>query len=175
MEAYGAKKFQKPEWLSEKQFSEHIKLYEGYLKKILEIKEKLKSVKKEEANASYSEFRELKIEEGFCINAIILHEAYFSALQGRVSGDAREKFIRAFGSIENFKQEILAAGMSARGWVVLAEAQNGLGIFISDMHNQGGIWNSKMLLVLDMYEHAFFIDFGTNKKAYIEKFIENIV
>ena len=173
MKTYEAKKFQKPEWLSEKQFSEHIKLYEGYVKKISEIKEKLKSVKKEEANASYSEFRELKVEEGFCINAIILHEAYFSALQGRVSGDVREKLIREFLGIDNLKQEILAAGMSARGWVVLAETPNGLEIFISDMHNQGGIWNSKMLLVLDMYEHAFFMDFGTNKKAYIEKFIEN--
>lgn len=172
---YEIKKFQKPEWLSEKQFSEHIKLYEGYVKKVSEIKEKLKSVKKEEANASYSDYRELKIEGGFCINAIILHEAYFSALQGRFSGDAREKLIREFGSIEEFRKELLAAGMSARGWVVLAETPNGLEIFVSDMHNQGGVWNSKPLLVLDMYEHAFFIDFGANKKAYIEKFAENIV
>jgi Fe-Mn family superoxide dismutase len=174
MKTYEAKKFQKPEWLSERQFSEHIKLYEGYAKKLAEIKQKLANARKEEANASYSDYRELKIEEGFCINAIILHEAYFSVLQNKISADVKKKIILEFGSMESFAAELKASALSARGWVVLAETEKGLEIFISDMHNQGGIWNAKPLLVLDIYEHAFFIDFGTAKKDYIEKFIQNI-
>lgn len=172
---YEAKRFEKPQWLSEKQFSEHIKLYEGYIKKLAEITQKLENAKREEANASFSEYRELKLEEGFCVNAIILHEAYFTALEQKVSSETREKIIERFGSIENFMENMKAAGLSARGWVVAAETQSGIDIFIADMHNQGAIWNSKMLLVLDMYEHAFFIDFAANKKAYIEKFLEQIL
>lgn len=175
METYETKKFAKPQWLSEKQFSEHIKLYEGYVKKLAEIKDKVKNAKGEEANASYSEYRELKIEEGFCLNAIILHEAYFSVMENKISQDLNKKIIRDFGSIENFANELKACGLSARGWVILAETDKGLEFFIADMHNQGGIWNAKPLLVLDMYEHAYFLDFATNKKTYIEKFIGNIL
>ena len=65
--------------LSEKQIQEHIKLYEGYCKKIDEIRVKIISIEKT-GNATYSEIRELKLEEGFCINAIKLHELYFEML-----------------------------------------------------------------------------------------------
>lgn len=175
MQTFEVKKFEKPEWLSEKQFSEHIKLYEGYAKKLSDIKQKLENAEKEGANASYSEYRELKIEEGFCVNAIILHEAYFGVIQNKISQALNKKIMQDFGSIENFANELKASALSARGWVVLAETDKGLEIFISDMHNQGGIWNAKLLLVLDMYEHAYFIDFATDKKGYVEKFMGNIL
>ena len=175
MKTFEVKKFKKPEWLSEKQFSEHVKLYEGYVKKLSDIKQKLENAEKGEANASYSDYRELKIEEGFCVNAIILHEAYFEGIQNKISQGLNANIMQYFGGIENFANELKASALSARGLVVVAETEKGPEIFVADMHNQGGIWNAKLLLVLDMYEHAYFIDFATDKKGYIEKFMGNIL
>ena len=42
------------------------------------------------------------------------------------------------------------------------------------MHNQGGIWNSVPVIVLDMYEHSYFIDYGVNRGSYIDAFFENV-
>src|SRR3989344_9618022 len=91
--------------LSEKQAAEHIKLYEGYIKKIDEIREKIAESDKE-GNATYSDIRELKLEEGFCINAIKLHEMYFDNIT-QEKGVPREtaRIIKNdFGSYEAFEK-----------------------------------------------------------------------
>jgi superoxide dismutase, Fe-Mn family len=162
--------------LSERQMAEHVKLYEGYCKKIDEIRKKVSETNKE-GNATYSEIRELKLEEGFCINAIKLHELFFEKLGKKEIGkDLLDRITQSFGSYEYWKAEFIALAMSARGWVILAwdYKDNKLHNYIADMHNQGGVWDTVPLLVLDMYEHAYFIDFGTDKKKYIEWFLENI-
>lgn len=164
--------------LSERQLSEHHDvLYVGYVKKINEIRENLKIVNLESANQTYSQIRELKIEEGFALDGIKLHELYFENLGG--DGNPTEKITEVlnsdFGSFDKWKEELIACGMSARGWVVLSlDEDRKLHHYICDAHNQGGIWNAKPILVLDTYEHAYFIDYGTNRKAYIEAFINNI-
>lgn len=163
--------------LSERQITEHIKLYEGYLKKIEEIRKRISESEKE-GNATYSELRELKLEEGFCINAIKLHEMYFDNLTSK-SNESREviKMIEEdFGGYDAWKKEFAALALSARGWVVFAYdwKDDKLHNYISDMHNQGGVWDTVPILVLDMYEHAYFIDFGTDKKSYIEWFLSHI-
>jgi Fe-Mn family superoxide dismutase len=161
--------------LSEKQISEHIKLYEGYCKKIDEIRTKI-SVNEMEGNATYSEIRELKLEEGFCINAIKLHELFFENIGEGHSNEMTKMIENDFGSWDIWKKEFMALAMSARGWVILAydwkddKSHN----YICDMHNQGGIWETIPLLILDVYEHAYFIDHGTNRKAYVEGFMNNI-
>ncbi len=70
----------------------------------------------------------------------------------------------------------MATGMAARGWTVLAydTRDNGLHNILLDAHNVGVISSWTPLLVLDVYEHAYYIDFGTAKKAYIDAFIKNI-
>lgn len=160
--------------LSERQAGEHFKLYEGYCKKIEEIRKK---IIQEEGNSTYSEIRELKIEEGFALNAVKLHELYFENLgKGNPSGKFLEIIEKDFGTLENWKKELVSCGLSARGWVVLAydNKDSKLHNYICDMHNQGGIWDSIPILVLDMYEHAYFIDYGTDKKSYISWFLDNI-
>lgn len=163
--------------LSERQAAEHIKLYEGYVKKIDEIRQKILKAEKE-GNATYSEIRELKLEEGFCINAIKLHEMYFNNITPEkcIPKEIAKIIKNDFGSYEAFEKEFIACALSARGWVVLAYdwKDNKLHNYIADMHNQGGIWDVIPMLVLDMYEHAYFIDYGTDKKAYIKWFIERI-
>jgi superoxide dismutase, Fe-Mn family len=161
--------------LSERQISEHIKLYEGYCKKIDEIRAKILATSME-GNATYSDIRELKIEEGFCINAIKLHELFFENIGQGHSNEIIKMVESDFGSLDIWKKEFSALAMSARGWVVLAYdwKDDKLHNYICDMHNQGGVWESVPLLILDVYEHAYFLDHGTNRKAYVEWFMNNI-
>ena len=175
-----AKKFNlKETGLSERQIEEHINLYEGYCSKIEEIRAKIFSSEKQ-GNATYSEIRELKIEEGFCINAIKLHELYFENIEkenfGEIPEEIKSLVEKDFLNYENWKKEFFECALSARGWVILAYdlKDNKLHNYIADMHNQGIVLDIVPLLVLDMYEHAYFIDFGTDKKSYINLFLENI-
>ncbi len=165
-------------FLSEKQLTEHHDvLYVGYCKKIAEIREKLKTIEKD-ANATYSHFRALKIAESFAWNGVLLHEAYFENLggDGKVNGAIFGLIKRDFGSFEKWVEDFKACCMSARGWVVLVYDLNDkkLHNYICDAHNQFGIWGAIPLVVMDMYEHAYFIDYGTNKKAYIDLFMSNL-
>jgi len=154
------------------------KLYQGYVKKWQEIQEKLEKVDLSSANATFSELRELKLEETFAANAVILHEAYFDILggDGKPEGEIIEVIEKNFGSFENWTEEFKSLGMASRGWVILVYDFNDgkLRNYIADAHNLYGIWGTAPVLVLDMYEHAYFIDFGSDKKSYIETFFQNL-
>lgn len=172
--------FQKPlTGISEKTIAIHYsKLYEGYVKKWQEIQERLKNVDKSGANATFSDLRELKLEEGFAADAILLHEAYFDVLggDGQPKGKIVEAITEDFGSFDAWQEEFKALGLSARGWVVLAYDFNDgrLRNYLADVHNQGGVWGTGPILVLDVYEHAYFIDYGSDRKSYIEAFFKNL-
>ena len=166
--------------LSEKQLKEHHDvLYAGYIKKIDEIEEKLKTVDLASANATSSELRALKIEETFALNGVKLHEGYFDNMKSggtAPTGKIASLITRDFGSYEKWMTEFKALGLVARGWVVLAYDldEKKLKNIVCDTHNQGGVWNSIALFIMDVYEHAYFIDFATARKAYIEAFFKNI-
>lgn len=154
------------------------KLYQGYVKKWQEIQDKLKMVDLASANATFSELRALKVEETFAANAVILHEAYFDILggEGNPEGEIIKAIERDFGSFEKWHEEFKALGLCSRGWVISAYDFNEgrLRNYIADSHNLYGIWGTAPILVLDMYEHAYFIDFGSDKKSYIESFFKNL-
>lgn len=158
------------------------KLYAGYVNKKKEISEKLIAYRAagafDSANQTYSDLRALKDGETFAANGVYLHEWYFEVLGG--SGDANgllaEALAKQYGSVENFLKYFAACGMAARGWVVLAwdTKEKALRIYSGDAHNQGGVWGALPILVLDVYEHAYFIDFGADRKSYIEAYIKQI-
>jgi Fe-Mn family superoxide dismutase len=173
-----------PKKLSKEALAIHYdKLYKGYVTKKEEIGEKLKEYatgKKDlsNANQTYSELRALKDSETFAVNGVYLHEHYFAMLGsgGIAEGPLADALIEKHGSIENFLNYFAAQGMAARGWVVLAwnthEAQ--LNIYTGDAHNQGGVWGAIPIIVLDIYEHAYFIDYGSDRKSYITDFINEL-
>ncbi|MBI4121399.1 MAG: superoxide dismutase [Candidatus Ryanbacteria bacterium] len=173
-------KYTKLDGLSEKQLKEHHDvLYAGYVKKIDEIEEKLKNVDLASANATSSELRALKIEETFALNGVKLHEGYFDNMKdggSAASGKIAELIARDFGSYEKWAAEFKALGLAARGWVVLAYDldERRLKNIVCDTHNQGGVWNAVALFIMDVYEHAYFIDYATGRKAYVEAFFKNI-
>lgn len=160
----------------------HDKLYVGYVNKKNEIEEKLKSVDRALGNnVTFSDFRALKLEETFAANGVYLHEDYFSVLggEGQSSGDSGmlgEALSAEFGSVDAWIADFKACGMSARGWAVLAYDTNDgrLHNYIGDMHNQGGVWGAIPVIVLDVYEHAYFIDYGSDRKTYLEDFMKNL-
>lgn len=166
--------------LSEKQLSEHHGvLYTGYVKKTNEIRGKLAAAPLEGVNATHSELRELKLEETFALNGVKLHERYFDNLGGKggaPDGIVADWILEDFGSYEKWAAEFAACGMAARGWVVLAfdlEEKRLMNV-LCDVHNQGGVWGQVPLLVLDVYEHAYFIDYATGRKKYLETFAQNV-
>ncbi len=166
--------------LTEKQLAEHHDvLYVGYVKKTDEIREKLKTVDLTKANGTHSDLRELKLEEGFAVNGVRLHEGYFAALGGnggKPEGNLLKMIEKDFGSYETWEAEFKALGLCARGWVVLAFdwQDKKLHNYICDMHNHGGMWDCSAVLILDVYEHAYFLDYGTKRKDYIETFFKNL-
>ena len=171
--------FQKLDGISEKTISiHHDKLYAGYVKKWQEIQDKLKMADQASANATFSELRELKLEETFAANGVLLHEAYFDILggDGKPSGEIVDALAKDFGSLEKWQEELMAMGMTARGWIVLAYDFNDgrLRHYLADWHSQGGVWGASPIIVLDVYEHAYFIDFGSDKKSYIEAYFQNL-
>ena len=175
-------KYTELDGISAKQLSEHHDvLYAGYVKKAGEIEEKLKIVDISTANATYSDLRELKMEETFAINGVKLHEGYFDNISPtdenhQPSGKIPELIQKSFGSYEAWEKEFRAMGLCARGWVVLGYDldEKKLKNVLCDSHNQGGVWNMVALLIMDVYEHAYFIDYATGRKAYIEAFFKNI-
>ncbi len=157
----------------------HDKHYAGYVAKRNEIYEKLKSSDRSKSNANYSEFGELKRRETFNANGQVLHELFWEVLggNGKPNGELVVKKIEAdFGSIDKWKEDFKASALSALGWVVTAfdfsdgEIHN----YTGDTHNQGGVWGCVPLLVIDVFEHAYYRDYGPNRAAYIDAVINNI-
>ncbi|MFA5129376.1 MAG: Fe-Mn family superoxide dismutase [Patescibacteria group bacterium] len=169
--------------ISEKTISiHHDKLYAGYVAKKDEIQAALAPLEKggdvSTANQTYSQLRALKDGETFAVNGVYLHEYYFDVLggDGVVGGPLADALGAQFGSVENFISYFSACGMAARGWVVLAwdVKERALRVYTGDAHNQGGVWGCLPILVLDVYEHAYFIDTGSDRKAYIANFWKNL-
>ena len=164
--------------ISERQIQEHYTLYEGYVKKSNEIRQKLPQADKSTANQTYSEFRELKVELSFGLDAVKLHRGYFDNL-GK-SGQPGDRFIdlidQSYGSIQEWEADFRASGTVARGWTICAFDfdESRLYNFIADDHNTYGIWNSLPVLILDTYEHAYIIDYGVKRQPYIDAFMKNI-
>ncbi|OGG38983.1 superoxide dismutase [Candidatus Jorgensenbacteria bacterium RIFCSPLOWO2_02_FULL_45_12] len=166
------------EGISLKSVREHKKLYDVYVKKTNEIQKKINEADKSAANAVYSEIGELKRQETFAVNGMKLHEAYFPLLggDGKPKGKILEMIEKDFGSYEAWKEDFTATGMSARGWAVLAYEwkDNRLHNYGMDAQNVGAIWDAEPIIAMDMYEHAFFMDHGTDKKAYVEAFFKTL-
>ncbi len=183
---FEAKKFESingVEGMSERLMTEHYKLYEGYVKKANEIVEKLKTVDLSTANATQSDFRALKMGYSFAVGAIKSHELYFTNLSGLTAGTAKkpdgwlgQQIEKHFGSFENWQADMKATGIAARGWAWLAfDWQTGtLFNYLGDAHDAFPVWHATPLVALDVYEHAYMIDYGVSRADYIETFFKNL-
>jgi superoxide dismutase, Fe-Mn family len=165
--------------ISRESVEAHYRLYEGYVNKRNEILEKLGSVDLSAANQVYSEVRALKVELSFAIGGIKNHEIYFEHLGGdggNPDGLVGQLIGRDFGSAEDWRRDLKASGMAGRGWAWTAYDwdEGRLFNYVGDTQNTFPIWNATPLVALDVYEHAYFIDFQTDRGAYIDAFLANL-
>jgi len=166
--------------VSKVQYDVHLALYEGYVNKINEIWRELNSAPdRESANATYSKYRGLKKGETYALNGVILHELYFDNLGGSnntLGGAALTLINQFFGSYENWKEDFIACGKATRGWAVLAYDQRSKSLvnILCDSHDEGNVWNAYPLIIMDVYEHAYFVDYQNKKADYIDKFMLDI-
>ncbi|HST18608.1 MAG TPA: Fe-Mn family superoxide dismutase [Gaiellaceae bacterium] len=167
------------EGISRETVEAHYKLYQGYVNKRNEVLSKLADVDLSSANQVYSELRSLKVDLTFALGGIKNHELYFEHLGGP-GGDPSGVFAavvkRDFGSIDAWRADLKATGLAGRGWAWTAYDWDEARLFnyIGDAQNTFPVWNATPLVALDVYEHAYFIDFGTDRGAYIDAFFNNL-
>ena len=159
-------------WISRTTVEAHHKLYEAYVNRRNEILERLDS-------AGPDELRELKVDLSFAVGGIKNHEVYFDHLGGDggdPDGAFAELIERDFGSAQAWQTDLKATGMAGRGWAWTAYDWDVGRLFnyLGDAQNGFPIWNATPLVALDVYEHAYFLDFQTDRGAYIDAFFENL-
>jgi Fe-Mn family superoxide dismutase len=124
----------------------------------------------------------LKREELIATNSMLLHEVYFDSLGegggGDPDGALGEAIARDFGSLARWRAEFVAMGKAlggGSGWVVLTRSPRDgrLGNVWSADHTHS-LAGGTPLLALDMYEHSYHIDFGSNAAGYVDAFMANI-
>jgi Fe-Mn family superoxide dismutase len=176
--------------LSEKQLRAHFGLYEGYVKKLNEIEEKLARIDRSSPNYSFNEYSELMRRHSVPFNGTYFHQLYFENLSGAGSGsgsgssagdrsarsgggpqgELKSQIERDFGSLENWWADAKAALSSSHGWVLLTRSRID-GRLYNDMleeHHRGVLCEQDIVLSLDGWEHAYMIDFGTTKADYLK-------
>ena len=157
----------------------HYRLYQGYVAKRNEILGTLDGVDLGGANQVYSELRALKVDLTFAVGGIKNHELYFAHLGGEggdPDGGFRALVERDFGSVEAWRSDLRATALAARGWAWTAYDwdEGRLFNYIGDAQNTFPVWNATPLVALDVYEHAYFLDYQTDRAAYIEAFLQNL-
>jgi Fe-Mn family superoxide dismutase len=169
------------EGLSPKQIEPHLKLYQGYVAKTNEIQSALNTVdlNTPAPNATYHPLRELLMEQSYALNGVVYHELYFGNLGGgggEPSGDLRNAIEARWGSLGKFMDFFKASGKCMRGWVIVGwNTRDGqLHAYGLDLHNMWVPANVVPVVVLDVYEHAYMIDYGINRGAYLDAFLNNV-
>jgi len=165
--------------ISRETIEAHYKLYQGYVNKRNEILGELASVDLSRANQTYSLLRSLKVDLSFAIGGIKNHEVYFEHLGGtggEPTGLFGELVLRDFGSSATWKADLKATGLAGRGWAWTAYNFDDGRLFnyIGDAQNSFPLWDAVPFVALDVYEHAYFTDFGTDRASYIEAFFNNL-
>jgi len=165
--------------LTASQIEQHLKLYKGYIGKANEIHTKLQDADLTTANATYAPLRELLMEQSYAVNGAVYHELYFGNLGGKggdPTGDVKAALEERFGSTGKFMDLLKASGKCMRGWVIVGyNTRSGyIDTFGLDMHNMWSPASTVPLLVLDVYEHAYMVDYGIDRAKYLDAFAKNL-
>lgn len=161
---------------SDQLLQNHFTLYEGYVTNTNKLIELLGT-----KEFSTPEYAELQRRLGWEWNGMRLHELYFENLQkdptGELAGNIKEKIEKKYGSVEHWQKNFENLGtMRGIGWVALVhdkESDELFNIWINE-HDLGILAETKILLIMDVFEHAFMIDYGIKRPDYIKNFVEHI-
>jgi Fe-Mn family superoxide dismutase len=181
--AYTAKDYSKligMEGFSETLLKNHFTLYQGYVTNTNKVLDTLMQMLSE-GKTAVPEFAEIKRRLGWEFNGMRLHEFYFENLGGKggVNKESKlaKKLAEDFGSYETWEKAFKAVGaMRGIGWAALyQDSTNGrlLNFWINE-HDVGHPASCSLILIMDVFEHAFMIDYGLKRADYIEAFFKNI-
>lgn len=163
--------------LSEALLRNHFTLYQGYVANVNKIAEKAGTIE-----IGSIEYAELKRRFAWEWNGMRLHELYFENMAKNAqplskTGDLYAKIAERFGSYEAWEKDFRATGaMRGIGWVILAynkEEGRMFNIWVNE-HDTGLLVGTKPLLVMDVFEHAFMLDYGLKRADYIAAFFNAI-
>lgn len=156
----------------------HFGLYEGYVKNTNTVAERLKEMLKSEETGP-GEYAELKRRFGWEFNGMRLHELYFDNMaNGGVVFDENSKVAEliknSFGSHEEWSKDFVATGsLRGIGWAVLFHDKKSdklFNVWVNE-HDVGHLAGTTPLLVMDVFEHAFILDYGMKRAEYISAFM----
>jgi superoxide dismutase, Fe-Mn family len=170
--------------ISDKTLEMHFKLYEGYVTNTNLLTEKINEiladgqVDKEELPA----YSELTRRLGFEYNGMVLHEYYFGNMKqnggGNPSAGFRAAVERSFPSFDIWRTDFVSVGkMRGVGWAIayLDPANGRISNHWIELHENGNVAGFVPLLVMDVWEHAYLLDYKpADRPKYIEAFLANV-
>lgn len=182
--SYTARTFSLPELkgLSPEQIAVHLALYEGYVKHTNLILDTIQKLRAEDADGNAFVMNELRRRLGFEFDGMRMHEYYFEQFEGGAqapNGDALAKAAsEKYGSWDGFIAHVKeVAGTRGIGWVVVYHDPKTSTLhtaFVND-HELGQLSGLPILLAVDLWEHAYMVDYKpAEKKTYVEAFLENV-
>jgi Fe-Mn family superoxide dismutase len=158
----------------------HFTLYQGYVTNTNKVLDALEQMLKDGKTATI-EFAELKRRLGWEFNGMRLHEYYFDNLGGSapldLNGRLAKQLAESFGSMESWEKDFRGVGaMRGIGWAVLyQDTSNGRLInFWINEHDVAHPAGCTPILIMDVFEHAFMLDYGLKRAEYIEAFFKNV-
>ena len=180
--AYAAKNYDHllgMEGFSDALLKNHFTLYNGYVTNTNKLADMLDSLVRE--GKFGPDYAELRRRFGWEWNGMRLHEYYFDNLGGAGKGGPGAGFLAAvektWGSFENWKREFDAIGtMRGIGWVVLYRDETTghlFNLWINE-HDAGHAAGARPILVMDVFEHAFMLDYGLKRADYVAAFWKNV-
>lgn len=164
--------------LSEKLLtSHHDNNYAGAVKNLNKVEEQLAAIGKDTAGFLVAGLKERELT---FTNSMILHEQYFGNLggNGKAGGAAQQKLASAYGSFARWEEHFRAVGLSlsgGSGWAIVDYGLLGgeVRTYWAGNHTQA-LAAGVPLLVMDMYEHAYAIDYGAAAPKYVDAFFQNL-
>ena len=168
------------EGFSETLLTNHFTLYQGYVTNTNKLLDTLGQMAKD-GKIGTPEYSELKRRMGFEWDGMRLHEYYFENLGGKgdlsQSTRLRDRVAQEFGSYEAWEADFRGTGaMRCIGWTILYQ-DTATGRLINQWineHETGHLAGCTPILVMDVFEHAFMIDYGLKRADYIAAFFKNI-
>jgi len=166
---------------SDQLLKNHFTLYQGYVTNTNKLVDTMMTMVKE-GKASTPEFAELKRRFGWEFNGMRLHEYYFGNMKkdgSKLNEQSKlyKKITEMFGNYETWVNGFKATGaMRGIGWAVLyydKQADKLYNVWINE-HDTGHFAGCVPILIMDVFEHAFMLDYGTKRADYLEAFFNAI-
>lgn len=163
------------EFVSQKTKNAHVELYKGYVDSVNKVSTELDTADRGTVNSMHSQFRSLKLDEAYNLNAVWLHELYFANCfdpHSEIVMDSMSflRIQRDFATFDDWQKDFMACALSAgNGWAVFGYhmfLKKYVNMIVSN-HSGDVMLGLYPILVVDVNEHAYAADYKTDKKSYV--------